>query len=315
MNVGNWMTNKLGKIGLHLGLWFLIWGLEIGNVALAGVTITSQHVINLWSNTLFAYLFIGFVFPSYLKEKSIRNMLIRGMMIFLLFLAWKYGVTTYFSNRMANVAVSTEISFNFVFIHLYRFIVYVLYAAGLWYFTTYRHNRYQRDLKKLELQQLRTVMLQAEINSLQAQINPHFLFNTLNFMFSRTIASDNPNISQTILSVSDSLRYMLKTRGTNQLVTLNEEIHQLEKVMAIYRLQTGNDLQLSIENNSKIKEEIIPSYLLISMLEEVLHPYHPSIPNFLFSFQINDLDQEHVEIVCQVSGEKELTLNYSNMIK
>ena len=78
-------------------------------------------------------------------------------------------------------------------------------------------------LKNLRIQQLQKENIAAQLQILKAQVHPHFLFNTLNNIYSQT-QTESPKGSKMIMGLSDILRYILY-EGQKPLVPLKQELH------------------------------------------------------------------------------------------
>src|SRR4030095_4421398 len=92
------------------------------------------------------------------------------------------------------------------------------------------HERCQRDLREQEISRLAT---EAELRALQAQRNPHFLFNALTTIGYLIQTAPNRAID-TLMGLTGLLRRILK-RSTGELVTLGEELELIEMYLAIER--------------------------------------------------------------------------------
>ena len=85
--------------------------------------------------------------------------------------------------------------------------------------------------------QLEKEKMQADYLFLKAQINPHFLHNTLNFLYSRSLPYSS-ELSEGILTLSEIMRYSLdKTEGMDGKVPLSKEIEHVHHVLKIQQLQ------------------------------------------------------------------------------
>jgi sensor histidine kinase YesM len=118
---------------------------------------------------------------------------------------------------------------------------------------------------KYERQQVQTEKKQAELLFLKSQINPHFLFNTLNNIYS--LSQHQPKIvSESILRLSKILRYLLYETG-NEFITIDKEIKILTDYIDLEKLRYNETV--SIDFNYEIEDfsEIMPPLLLIPLVE------------------------------------------------
>jgi len=112
---------------------------------------------------------------------------------------------------------------------------------------------------------LKSLQFETQLSSLRSQINPHFLFNSLNVIYALALEKKE-DISQAIIQLSDILRYVIYDSDMDR-VSLNEEIILLKNYIAFqnYRVKTPNatDLTIEVENENY---QIYPM-LLLPLLE------------------------------------------------
>jgi two-component system, LytTR family, sensor kinase len=112
---------------------------------------------------------------------------------------------------------------------------------------------------------LENANLNAEVNFLKSQINPHFLFNTLNGIYSQAHdKSDKTEIS--ILKLSDLLRYMLYDSGEDR-VELTKDIQYITNYIDLQRLRLSSRINIEYEVQGKTEAHSIAPLLLIPFIE------------------------------------------------
>jgi len=104
-----------------------------------------------------------------------------------------------------------------------------------------------------------------ELESLRSQIHPHFLFNTLNNLYSLTLSSSSV-ASMVVVHLSDLLRYMLYECKEQQ-VQLEKELQMLKKYVELEKLRYGSRLDISFTISGIIKEIGIAPLLLLPFIE------------------------------------------------
>jgi len=120
-------------------------------------------------------------------------------------------------------------------------------------------SRYERIL---EQQQLR--LNEARLDALSSQINPHFLFNTLNSVAS-LIRQDPEQARQVVYKLSKILRRLLRTQ--DNLVTLREELSFIDDYLAIEMVRFGDKLRFVKEVEPECLDLLVPSMLLQPLVE------------------------------------------------
>jgi sensor histidine kinase YesM len=120
--------------------------------------------------------------------------------------------------------------------------------------------RHQRERKELQ-----TESMQSELRFLRSQINPHFLFNTLNNLYALTLkkSDDAPEI---VLKLSEMMRYMLYECNERR-VFLSKEVNYVRNYLDLERLRQGKNMEISFEVNGTIAQQKIAPLMFIPFLE------------------------------------------------
>lgn len=105
----------------------------------------------------------------------------------------------------------------------------------------------------------------AELQLLKAQVHPHFLFNTLNNIYSFSLENSNKT-SQMILKLSSLLSYMLYD-CKSEVVLLEKEIEIMKNYIGLEKERYGNRLDVSINVEGDMKDKYIAPLLLLPFLE------------------------------------------------
>ena len=130
--------------------------------------------------------------------------------------------------------------------------------------------RFFRQVQEKERQEERLTALatEAELKALKAQINPHFLFNTLNTI-AELIHTDSERAEETVERLAEMFRYVLNgsERG---LVPLGEELAFLDDYLQIERVRFGDRLRVTREIAPEALEVPVPSLLLQPLVENTV---------------------------------------------
>lgn len=147
------------------------------------------------------------------------------------------------------------------------FIIISLLVA---YLTYLRDERKQNKILEEQKMQLEIEMTQANYNFLKAQINPHFLHNTLNFLYSRSLPL-SPEVSEGILTLSHIMRYALREGNAKDgKAPLKDEIEHLRNVIKINQLRFSNKLNVHLQVEGDINGGKIIPFVLITLVENAL---------------------------------------------
>lgn len=110
----------------------------------------------------------------------------------------------------------------------------------------------------------------ARLELLKSQINPHFLFNTLNMIACTAKLKDAADTEKMILSLGNLFRYNLKTR--EQTVTLNRELRIVEDYMYLQKMRFGSRIRYSLDLETDAANAVIPSLSLQPLVENAVVP-------------------------------------------
>ena len=139
------------------------------------------------------------------------------------------------------------------------------YSVGsVFFFGIIRHIYNYIKLKQAE-QQLRIEKQAAELNYLRSQTNPHFLFNTLNNIYS--LARDKSDLApESILRLSKILRFMLYETG-GEYIAIEQELKIMNDYIALEQLRYDESLRVNFNYDIEDMKQALPPLLLIPLVE------------------------------------------------
>jgi len=120
-----------------------------------------------------------------------------------------------------------------------------------------------RQLK--DKQELETKTMQTELRFLKSQINPHFLFNTLNNLYALTLKKSE-QAPEIVIKLSEMMRYMLYECNEKR-VLLSKEIHYIRNYLDLEGLRQGKNVDISFEVEGQVGQQEIAPLLFIPFLE------------------------------------------------
>jgi LytS/YehU family sensor histidine kinase len=119
-----------------------------------------------------------------------------------------------------------------------------------------------KEKRNLELLKEKT---QAQLRLLTAQVHPHFLFNTLNNIYSKA-QNESPSSAKMIMELSHILRYVLD-EGKHELVPLENELQMLKSYIHLEKIRYDDQLDLHLSLPSKTEDVYITPLLLLPFVE------------------------------------------------
>lgn len=133
---------------------------------------------------------------------------------------------------------------------------------------------------------LEKLNIETELKFLKSQINPHFLFNSLNSIYALTL-SKNDKAPEVILKLSEILRYILY-EGGEKTVELKQEIEYIKNYLELEKIRFGERLKLSIEINGDYSGmEISPMILLPFVENSFKHGVNSTVEESFINIKIS----------------------------
>jgi len=124
----------------------------------------------------------------------------------------------------------------------------------------YNRIRYYKEVKDLQQQKL-----EAELDLLKNQINPHFFFNTLNNLYGLTI-NNSEKAPEVILKLSEMMRYTIY-KGKEDFVTLEEELNYITSFISLQKIRLLNDSKITFTKHIENPTYEITPLLFIILIE------------------------------------------------
>ena len=169
---------------------------------------------------------------------------------------------------------------NFFLDHLFTALMSLVFGV-IFYFI--RWSRF----KELEQKELEIQHRQSELSFLRSQINPHFLFNSLNNIYSLVYQGSGQALTA-IAGLSDLLRYMLY--DASEKVPLTTEMDYIQKYIGMQQLRFDHPIDVSVRTEGDTAGVVIPPLLLIPFVEN--------------AFKHGDLDKGGLAIYLRSSTQK-----------
>jgi two-component system LytT family sensor kinase len=155
--------------------------------------------------------------------------------------------------------------FNYVYYNLDRWLLFywfiILMTHAFRYYNSYRKG-------ELKASQLRTQLVQSQLEALKMQVHPHFLFNTLHSI-SALLSKDTEAARKMITRLGDFLRLTLENSGSME-VTLQQEIEFLHGYLEIERIRFQDRLTTDIRVDPEVLDVRVPNLILQPIVENAM---------------------------------------------
>lgn len=247
---------KENKIIQHLLFWIVLFGIYAlsysGNESYYHYYLKNT-LVKFPFYIIAAYTFNYWQVPFYLNKKRF------GPFILSLF------VTSFIISLLFRYALHLKDNYDIrVFSipsYLSKTIMFYVPALIIYAYRTYmKQQKAKEHLMKIHQEKLDT-----ELKFLKAQLNPHFLFNTLNNLYS-FVLTNSPKAGDMILQLSDILDYTLYKSQANH-VDINMELKCIENYINLEKIRYGKRLHVLVERKTTHLNAIISPLLLLSIVE------------------------------------------------
>lgn len=147
----------------------------------------------------------------------------------------------------------------------------------------------------------------ARLIALEAQINPHFLYNTLQAISTEALINDQDQIHEMIISLASILRYSIKGED---LVTLADEMEHVKKYIYLQKIRMDDNLQTSIEIDSEAYTCVIPKISIQTLVENcIVHGIDGEVTSIAIQIRAYVTDDKlHLSVTDNGCGMDEATL-------
>jgi hypothetical protein len=145
--------------------------------------------------------------------------------------------------------------------------VFPLFSIWSGFYLAVRHYRQQQE-DKLNRVRAEAAAREAELRALKAQINPHFLFNSLNSLRA-LMPLDQERPRAAVTRLADLLRASL-TSNQDPLIPLGQELETVENYLALEHLRHEHRLRWRIEADAEARARLVPPFLLQSLVENAV---------------------------------------------
>jgi sensor histidine kinase YesM len=259
-----------------------------------------QQVLSLAFNVVFFYYTLNYFHRLILLKKNALYYIGYCLVVLLC-----CSVYYYISHKLfpSIKPPKTPVSLGLI---IFSTILVTIFLLGISLLIAYLNSL--RDDKKMQ-KILEIQNLQANYNFLKAQINPHFLHNTLNFFYAKSLPYSE-ELSEGILTLSEIMRYALsKDNAIDGKVLLKNEIEHLRNVIKINQMRFSNNLNVNFDVHGIIGEVMMIPFVLITIVENAFKHGDLKNPDYPIEIKLT-VEDDVLTFVCKnkkKTGPKELS--------
>jgi two-component system, LytTR family, sensor kinase len=133
-------------------------------------------------------------------------------------------------------------------------------------------------MDKLKYTQLQSRLVQSQLNALKSQLQPHFLFNTLNSVSTSIILKENEEAKRMLSLIKNFLKTTVDESDQHE-IPFKQELHFINQYLEIERVRFEDKLKIVQEIAPETLQAVVPSFLLLPLVENSI--YHAIAPSIL----------------------------------
>ena len=249
---------------LHLSFWCVYLSFNLYQITAFqrprgiewGQLLTSV-IVQLIFTMLIAYLNYFYTWPRFLSSKNIWRYIAEFSIPFAALITLRVHLHRYFIDGYTHQ--NNYFYSSFFIVQITAITLFIVLFVGMLRFAV---DWFEFEARKKEVENQR---LTAELNFLKAQINPHFLFNTLNNLYYLAYTKSE-NTPEVIAKLSQMMRYMIYD-SNHPRVLLSKEIEYMQSYISLERLRLNNQIPIEFNIHGNTENVWIAPFIFITFLE------------------------------------------------
>jgi hypothetical protein len=278
--------NKIVRIAIHSLFWFCAWFFFFfyyKRYSEVNIYTLVASIINLVATMATVYTFNYYLIPKILLRNKLRKFIAFAFVAIVMFFYIQLLLTLFLVVKLLTVEnrlFPEMIDAMMLFFNMF-FVVLVAIAIKFykrWSEKDFREQQVQKEKVEVELQMLKT------------QINPHFLFNTLNSIYVLAMKKSEQT-ADVVMMLSDILDYILYRIDAPKIAITNE-IKIIENYIELEKIRFTDRVHLTFTSSFKSKDIQIPPMLIIPFVENAFkHGVGKSMDKSWIKISIEETDQ------------------------
>lgn len=257
---------------------FMLYEITVAGIIYGRLSSFWDYALHYSINIALFYVHAHFVMPRGFRPDGHRFWLIPTLVLVEVI---AYILFTYAMERLAigvfqvRMTRSPDLDSAYLLRSAWRAIYFLGFATAYYFLTKYLSERTrveqiekQQLLDIIDKQHLQTALIRSQNAFLKAQINPHFLFNTLNYVYN-SVRKTSGRAAEAILSLSHMMRYALQSEDEHQQAELLEEIQQVEHLLHIHRIRQESRLRVALHYGPNLAGIRFIPLVLITLVENM----------------------------------------------
>jgi two-component system LytT family sensor kinase len=211
------------------------------------------------------YFFLYYLFPRTLPSKK--------YVLLLFYIVLSFFATTlisHFISILLHGFLNKKISYDGYSSLFFRGLLSIFRGGNIaflfWFFKEFIEKLQEKKEMEIKSSILKQEILSSELLSLKNQINPHFFYNSLNFLYSQALPYSE-KLSKNFLTLSNMMRYTIRENQEEQMVLLEEEIEYLKQYIYLENALILDETEIALEINGNVKFRRVPPMVLRMLLD------------------------------------------------
>jgi two-component system, LytTR family, sensor kinase len=273
------------RILIHLLCWILYFLFEISIIVTLGLPLffLNRLLLFIIYTTTF-YTSIHVLYPLFLKHKKYVALFFGITFLTIVSVLYRF-ILEFHLLPYFNIPVWREKSQHFLLYfaeNLWQITTYLIYGLAYWY----GFEKIRVELKKRRLEERRRIyesrmreqerqiyilenqLKESQMAYLRSQINPHFLYNSLNFFYSK-VYLHSKEAAEGILLLVQIFKYALEENSGTDKVPLEKEVEHLQNFIAFNQLRYNQTLNIDFESSGNMRFRQILPLVMVTFLENV----------------------------------------------
>jgi two-component system LytT family sensor kinase len=282
----------------HIIVWAIFITYELSFISLSGVKLSNwtDYLLHYGVNALLFYVNAS-AFKYIYSRRQYRHLIMIGVVVLEIscYIILQYFIAACLGYLHEHAAIVINYSRRTLIVHIYRAIYFIGFSIGYWFAqSVVKQKNIIIELENLRLKEekqsaeLENRLVQTKNAYLLSQLNPHLLFNTLNFIYN-SVRKLSAQAASAILLLSEMMRYALAEPGADGKVPLNNEIEHIKSFVTLNQLRFRDELKIELNLSGDFYGLNVIPLVLISFVE-----------NMYKHGDLSDADNPaNIEISCQ----------------
>ena len=294
----------------HIFAWLGLAVYEVASVAVVTENFGNleSYLLHYLVNMFLFYIHSIFTLPKWVKTNKINYLMLSISILaqVIVYLLISYEVDVFIGKRSPSFFGPSGLNGQFLLSSIWRAIYFMVFATTYFLFVRFKESREKMSvLEKLNSQQeinkRQTDLELADARNayLRAQVNPHFLLNTLTFLYNKSHKNE-PRTAEAVFYLSKLLRYLINSDRGPALSAIGAEIEQVENLFQLSRVKE-EEIFVEFNYSESIEDLRIIPLVLLSLAENMIK--HGNLS-----------DKQFPGIISLIQKEGKLILSTTNLI-